>query len=270
MATAFAYCQVMSDEASTLSGLPRLALRYGRRVLGGIVDFVYPPHCVSCGVATTRQAALCVSCWSKVRFIEKPFCDILGIPFDRDEGEGMLSPLALAEPPVFSRLRAVALHDGPARNLVHGLKYRDRTDLAPMMAGWMLRASDGLVSGCDAIIPVPLHGRRLLMRRFNQSAELARALARLSGKPFLASALVRIKPTRRQVGLTARRRAANVRGAFKVRDDRLHEIAGKRLLLIDDVYTTGATVSSAARALLRAGALEVSVLTFAMALAKPI
>ena len=182
----------------------------------------------------------------------------------------MLSPAALAHPPVFDRLRAVALHEGVARHLVHGLKYRDRTDLAPMMAAWMLLASDGYGHACDVVVPVPLHARRLLLRRFNQSAELARALARVAGKPLLASALQRIKPTRRQVGLSARRRAANVRGAFRVNKRCLDDVRGKHILLIDDVYTTGATVSSAARALKRAGAAEVTVLTFAMALGGPI
>lgn len=205
-----------------------------------------------------------------MQFIEAPFCRVLGIPFAQDEGEGALSTLAIASPPVFARLRAVAVHEGPARSLVHGLKYRDRTDLAPMMAAWMLRASDGLLQECDAIVPVPLHARRLLSRRFNQSAELARALSKLAGKPFLASALIRIKPTRRQVGLSSRRRAANVRGAFAVRAECRDQVAGRHVLLIDDVYTTGATVSAASRALLRAGAAKVSVLTFAMALAKPI
>lgn len=205
-----------------------------------------------------------------MRFIERPYCEVLGMPFRRDEGAGALSPAALAAPPVFDRLRAVALHEGVARNLVHGLKYRDRTDLAPMMAAWMLRASDGLVEACDAIVPVPLHPRRLLWRRFNQSAELARALAGLAGKPLLGRVLVRVKPTKRQVGLSARRRAANVRGAFQVRKDHGFEIKGRHIVLVDDVYTTGATVSAAARVLKRAGAAQVTVLTFAMALGGPI
>lgn len=205
-----------------------------------------------------------------MRFIERPYCEALGVPFRRDEGKGMLSPAALARPPVFDRLRAVALHEGLARDLVHGLKYRDRTDLAPMMARWMLRAGDGYVEACDAIVPVPLHARRLLSRRFNQSAELARALAKAAGKPMLSDALQRVKPTRRQVGLSARRRAANVRGAFRVKKGRIAAVKGRHILLVDDVYTTGATVSAATKALRRAGAAEVTVLTFAMALGGPI
>lgn len=205
-----------------------------------------------------------------MHFIERPYCEVLGIPFSYDPGEGMVSAEAIATPPSFDRLRAVALHEGVARSLVHGLKYRDRTDLAPMMAAWMLRAGEAYLSGCDGIIPVPLHWTRLSLRRFNQAAELARHLARLSGRPLLVEALQRARRTRRQVGLTARAREDNVRAAFRVVKGSEDQVFGKRLVLIDDVYTTGATVSAAARVLKRAGASEVTVLTFAMALREPI
>ena len=112
-------------------------------------------------------------------------------------------------------------------------------------------------------MPVPLHAGRLLRRRFNQAAELSRHLSRLSGVPYRPLALVRVKATRSQIGLGAKARADNVRGAFKVRENRQAEIAGRRVLLVDDVYTTGSTVESAARALKRAGASAVDVLTFA-------
>jgi ComF family protein len=194
----------------------------------------------------------------------------LGIPFSYDPGEGMVCAEAIASPPSFDRLRAVALHEGAARHLVHGLKYRDRTDLAPMMAAWMLRAGGEHLVHCDGIIPVPLHWTRLSMRRFNQAAELARHLARLSSRPLVVEALKRAKRTRRQVGLTARAREDNVRSAFRIVKGYEDQVFGKRLVLIDDVYTTGATVSAAARVLKRAGASEVTVLTFAMALREPI
>lgn len=249
-----------------------------RQVLGSrlsgwlrpLLDFIYPPCCCGCGVRTASHSALCPACWSQMRFIERPFCEVLGIPFSYDPGEGMVCAEAIASPPSFDRLRAVALHEGAARGLVHGLKYRDRTDLAPMMAAWMLRAAADPLAACDGIIPVPLHWTRLSLRRFNQAAELARHLARLSGKPLLVGPLQRAKRTRRQVGLTARGRQDNVRAAFRVVKGREDAVFGKRLVLIDDVYTTGATVSAAARVLKRAGASEVTVLTFAMALREPI
>lgn len=182
----------------------------------------------------------------------------------------MLSAEAIANPPVFDRLRSVAVHEGIARDLVHDLKYRDRTDLAPMMARWMARAGAEALSNCDVVVSVPLHRTRLFSRKFNQSAELARNVAREWKKPFLPLALVRNKKTAQQVGLTANARTLNVRGAFIVPDAARAEVFGRRIVLVDDVFTTGATVSAATRALKKAGAREVSVLTFARVFSGPI
>jgi ComF family protein len=238
--------------------------------LRGLFHVVYPPACAHCHVHVSRHNALCAECWGALRLIERPYCPILGLPFAHDPGEGMVSPQAIAHPPVFDRLRSVALHEGIARHLVHELKYRDRVDLAPMMAGWMLRAALPEVECADAIVAVPLHRMRLFRRMFNQSAELARHLSRLSGKAFLPEALVRRKRTQQQVGLTANQRSLNVRGAFDVPKGYEDLVFGKRLVLVDDVYTTGATVSAATSALKKAGAADVTVLTFARALAGPI
>ena len=233
-------------------------------------DLVFPPFCVTCGTAVRKNGAVCPACWAQLRFIAPPFCPVLGLPFARDLGPNVLSAEAIAHPPVFDRLRSATIFEGPARALVHGLKYRDRGELAPMMAAWMLRAAGDLVPQADLVIPLPLHPLRLLARRYNQAGELARHLARLSGRPLLPHGLVRVRNTRRQVGLGVAARAENVRGAFRVRPVAQVQIAGKRVILIDDVYTTGATVSAATRALKRAGASDVTVLTFARALAGPI
>ena len=239
-------------------------------VLGAVVDFVYPPVCPGCGVLLGRHRGICARCWSAVRFIERPYCEVLGLPFSHDLGAGFLSAEAIADPPPFDRLRSVALHDDLARQLVHGLKYRDRTDLAPMMAGWTVRASEGAVEKADIVLAVPLHASRLVWRKFNQAAELARAIASETGKPFLPLALRRTRRTRHQVGLGARQREDNVRGAFTVTDAGKTALFGRRVVLVDDVYTTGATVSAATRALKRAGVADVTVLTFARALPGPI
>ncbi len=231
-----------------------------------LVDLVYPPGCVVCGVATGSHGGLCPKCWSGLRFIERPYCEVLGTPFSHDLGSGILSAEAIANPPPFDRLRSAAFHDEPIRQLVHGLKYRDRTDLAPMMAKWMLRAGDGMVERCDGILPVPLHPSRMFSRKFNQAAELARHIAQQSGKGLLPATLVRIKRTRQQVGLGAAARQENVRGAFALGPGRDNEVFGKRLVLVDDVYTTGATVAAAAKVLRKAGAADITVLTFARAL----
>ncbi|WP_339764767.1 ComF family protein [uncultured Hoeflea sp.] len=224
---------------------------------------VYPPVCSGCGKMVGQPAGLCPQCWATVRFIERPYCEITGVPFDHDRGEGLVSPEAIAHPPAYAKARAAVFHDGVARKIVHGLKYSDRADLAAMMAAWMIRAGRDVVDDSDVVIAVPLHRSRLFARRYNQSAELARSLARLSGKPFLPGVMRRIRATRQQVGLGLRARQDNVRGAFSIKPEQVQRILGLKVLLVDDVLTTGSTVEAATRALLRAGAGQVNVLTFA-------
>ncbi|MDE1156927.1 MAG: ComF family protein [Neorhizobium sp.] len=247
-----------------------LILPHAAAIAGRLADLIYPPVCAGCGIRNGSHRALCPSCWATMRFVERPYCEVLGLPFSHDPGPGFLSAQAIADPPVFDRLRSVALYEGVARQLVQSLKYRDRTELAAMMALWMVRVGGGHVAACDGILPVPLHPARFLKRRFNQSAELSRQMAELAGRPHLPGALVRRKRTAQQVGLSARARLENVRAAFNIAEGHEDEVFGKRLVLVDDVFTTGATVSSATRALKRAGAADVTVLTFAMAVSTTI
>lgn len=170
-----------------------------RRISAQAVDLIFPPVCSGCGRLTGYAHAVCASCWAGMPFIERPYCEVLGLPFAYDPGESAVSPEAIANPPVFDRLRSVAIHEGIVRDLVHGLKYRDRTDLAPMMAEWMIRASDGAVAAADMIVPVPLHALRLWRRKFNQAAELARVIAERSARAYRPDVLRRIKRTSRQV-----------------------------------------------------------------------
>ncbi|MFZ0721297.1 MAG: ComF family protein, partial [Xanthobacteraceae bacterium] len=150
-----------------------------------------------------------------------------------------------------------------SRALVHALKYSDRLDLAPMMGRWISHAGRELLAEADALVPVPLHWRRLWTRRFNQSAMLAAAISAQSGVPIATGVLKRVKPTAQQVGLSRTERAANVQGAFRVPPEARGAVAGRRLVLVDDVLTSGAKVEGCARALLRAGAANVDVLIFA-------
>src|SRR5262249_55740268 len=143
-----------------------------------VLDVVYPPSCIACLAAMQQSAALCTACWSTMPFIERPFCERLGTPFEHDFGPGLISPEAMANPPVYGRARAVArFEDGPARQLVHRLKYGDRTELAAPMGRWMARAGAELLVGADLLVPVPLHRRRLFQRRFNQAALLAQKIS---------------------------------------------------------------------------------------------
>jgi ComF family protein len=238
-----------------------------RRLPRFFADLVLPPTCPACRSAVADKEALCARCWSSVRYIEAPYCAVLGTPFTYDLGAGIQSAEALADPPPFERARAAAVFGEVTRSLVHQVKYHDRPDLALVMAKSMHRAGRVLLAECSLIVPVPLHRWRLWRRRFNQSAVLSAHLAALSGVPQNPLALQRVKPTRHQVGLTARQRADNVRGAFRVPEAQRSEIAFRRVLLVDDVYTSGATVKAAARALLRGGAQAVDVLTYARVLA---
>jgi len=197
------------------------------------------------------------------RFIEPPVCPVYGTPFAHDLGEGIVSAAALADPPPFRRARSASVYGDVARRLVHQLKYYDRPHLAEVMATAMHRAGQPLLSEMGLIVPVPLYRWRLWQRRFNQAATLAAGLSRLTGVQHDPLVLERVKATRRQVGLSAAQRADNVRGAFRVPDAMRARIARRDVLLVDDVYTSGATAKAAARALLRAGAAAVDVLTFA-------
>ncbi len=248
----------------------RLFVRPGRWAAGwlraglhGAIGIVYPPSCIACQAATGEAQALCPACWGAIGFIERPYCERLGTPFSVDLGDGLISPAAMADPPVFARARAVCRFDGTARELVHRLKYGDRTDLALTMGRMMAQAGRELLPDAGLIVPVPLHRTRLWTRRFNQAAALAQVVAQQSGVALAPLALARIKRTRQQVGLTRAQRADNLQGAFKVPPGARPQIEGRRILLIDDVLTTGSTANAAARALLRAGASAVDVLTFA-------
>jgi ComF family protein len=226
------------------------------------LDTLYPPTCLACRAATDRHGALCPRCWGAMRFIERPFCERLGTPFEHDLGQGLISPQAMADPPAFARARAVArFEDGPARTLVHRLKYSDRAELARPVASWMARAGADILSDADLLTPVPLHALRLWRRQFNQAAALATEISRQTGKPCDLATLRRVKATRSQVGLSRAQRAENVQGAFRVAEGAV--VRGLNVVLIDDVLTSGATANASSRALLRAGAKRVDVLVFA-------
>lgn len=248
-----------ADGADRFGGL----VRPMRRLAGAALDLLLPPACPACRSPVGGARGLCVGCWKTVTFLDEPWCERLGTPMPVDLGPGTLSAAAIAAPPPFARLRSAALYDGAVPGLVQAFKYGDRLDLAPMLASWMARAGHQLLADCDLMVPVPLHRWRLLSRRYNQAAVLAARLARTSGKPSRPLLLERRRATRRQVGLSQESRAANVSGAFVVPRRARSRIAGRKVLLIDDVYTTGATVSAATRSLLRAGASQVDVLTLA-------
>lgn len=228
-----------------------------------MLDAALPPLCPACRCPVAEPAGLCPACWGKLSFIAPPYCDRLGIPFAYDPGPGILSTEAIADPPAYRRARAAVRYDEIARRLVHALKFGDRLDLAPTLGRWMALAGETLLAEADALVPVPLHWRRLWARRFNQSAALAKVISREAGVPVVHVALGRVKATAQQVGLTRSERSLNVQGAFRVPEGARADVTGRRLVLVDDVLTTGATIDACTRVLLRAGAAQVDVLVFA-------
>jgi ComF family protein len=231
-----------------------------------LVDFIVPPKCLACRAELSQGASICAGCWQRLHFIEAPVCDILGTPFPYDPGPGAVSPAAIAEPPPWDRARAAVAYDEASRGLVHALKYADRFEAGIFMSAQMARAGHALLADAELLLPVPLHRWRLWRRRFNQAAFLAARLAAAAGKPLECDVLRRVKSSRSQVGLKAEERRRNVAKIFSVTPEGMVKIAGRRVLLIDDVMTTGATAASCTKALKKAGAARVDVLTYALVL----
>jgi ComF family protein len=228
-----------------------------------LVDFFFPPQCLSCNSVVPAQGALCLPCWQLVQFITDPYCQCCGQPFDFAIGDQALCGACLRERPLFSRARAVFRYDEHSRALVTKLKYADQTQLASIYGAWLSRFGKELVAASEVIVPVPLHYWRFIGRRYNQSALLAHGLHKKSGLPFIPDGLKRIRATEPQPGLTHRQRHDNVKGAFSAHPKRTAALKGRSVLLVDDVMTTGATLSECAKALLKAGAAQVNVLTLA-------
>lgn len=229
-----------------------------------IADAIVPPVCLSCQAPLSVHHALCPECWCQIDFIRAPLCDRLGLPLPFDTGGTMISAAANAREPLYHRARAVASYDGVMRQLIHGFKYRDRHDIRRLFGSWMLQAGQELLDTADVIVPVPLNRLRLLKRRFNQAAILGGEVGRRAGIKHAPMVLRRVRATRSQVGLTHVQRRQNVRGAFAVAADGRLIVEGRRVLLIDDVITAGATVEACAKVLLDAGAEAVDVLALAL------
>jgi ComF family protein len=240
------------------------AQRRTRSLVRGSLDLLFPPLCVACHARVDEAHALCPSCWRTVSFLDGPCCVRCGLPFEIDTGEDTICAACHAKPRAFDRARSLFAYDEASKPLILAFKYSDRLDHAPAFARWLERAGRPLLAEADIVLPVPLHRLRLWRRRYNQAAVLGERLARFSGKPHDPMLLRRKRPTPSQgMMASAKARRRNVLGAFEVPAERRADVREKRLLLVDDVFTTGATLEACARALKRAGAARVDVLTLA-------
>lgn len=245
----------------------QIAARTFRRAGRTLLDLILPPLCLNCQSRIEDHNSLCSACWRQIDFIRAPICDRLGIPLPHVASMTgpIISAAAAANPPDYDRARVVGHFDGPLRDLIHNLKFHDNPSARHLLSRWLSDAGHDVMDGADALIPIPLNRWRLLQRRFNQSQLLATGVAKRTEIPVWSFALTRHRNTRHQIGLTALEREKNVAGAFKVPERAKAKLSGKHIVLIDDVITTGATVSAAARALKKAGAARVDVLAVARA-----
>jgi ComF family protein len=235
-----------------------------RRAGRGLVDVVLPPRCLACGGTVEEPDALCGRCWGGIVFFAPPWCAGCGLPFAHPVGDGTVCADCAREKQAWDRARSVLRYDKNSRPLILGLKHADHTHVASAFGRWMYRDGGEVLDRADLVLPVPLHWTRLARRRYNQSALLAHAIRAAGGPPVAPDWLVRRRRTPSQGHMGPGARQRNVQGAFALRSGR--DVAGKRLVLIDDVMTTGATVNECARVLKRGGAAFVGVLTLARAL----
>jgi ComF family protein len=252
------------DTSQQISSRVKTATSAARKLGLRLLDFIFPPLCAACRTPVSAAHNLCGACWGRIAFLSEPLCESCGFPFEFDAGPGTLCAGCRQRLPAFDKARALMRYDDASRNPILALKRADRLDLVPAFARWIERPGRELLDAADLIVPVPLHRERLWNRRFNQSALIASALGRIADKPVDCLVLRRVRKTPSQGEMpSASARRRNMQGAFRADGVGANRIAGKTVLLIDDVFTTGATVEACARALKRAGAVRVLVLALA-------
>ncbi len=241
--------------------LLRATAQKGKVLLHHIGRGIYPPLCLSCS-GETDSAGLCAKCWTETQFITGHKCDCCGTPLLGDPDD-VPCDNCIRYPPVWSQGRAVAVYSGGARRISLALKHGDRLDMGPTLARWMVTAGADVMDGIDIVAPVPLHWTRMLKRRYNQAAELSKHIAKVGEITHVPDLLTRFKRTSMQMDMTRDERFENQREALKMTNRFTELIQGKRILMVDDVMTTGATLSACAQACISGGAAHVNVLVFA-------
>lgn len=236
---------------------------FSKKVSKSSLNFIYPPTCLNCQEPLLIEDNLCASCWSRLHPITEPLCPILGLPFDVYLGPDAISAQAIANPPIFDRSRSAFIYSDMSLSIISQLKYGDRPELAKYCARLMVSSMKQFLEGGAILVPVPLHWSRQLRRNYNQANELAFEIAKITKLKLVTSLVKRIKRTKSQVGLNSTQRNKNVAGAFKVAPNALELSKGKRIIIVDDVITTGATVNSLTKSLKKAGIKKIDVISFA-------
>jgi ComF family protein len=226
------------------------------------LNLLLPPRCLSCGEHANQTHQLCGACWKSLEFITTPYCEKCGHPFVVDQSH-LICGECLHQPPLFTGGRSVFRYDSLIRELILKFKHGDATYLAKPLGRWMTRSGEDLLTKCECIIPVPLHRWRLLKRRYNQATLLAREISSNSNLPYLTNVLIRTKNNTSQHGKSRKSREENVKNIFKIAPQHLALVKKKSFLLVDDVWTTGATLNACIKTLKKAGAKDVYVLTLA-------
>jgi ComF family protein len=227
------------------------------------LNICFPPRCSACGVITDSAQGFCSDCFTNIRFIDAPVCQCCGFPFEFDPGDDALCGTCMQDAPPYDKARAAFYYDDLTRSLITRYKYQDRTERTPLFGAMLARSGHELIAHSEVIIPVPLHRRRLLTRKYNQSLLLAHAVADQCGLAVWPDGLLRVRHTTPQAGLTRAERQANVKGAFRVNHRYATSLRGRAVLLVDDVITTGATIHACTKILKSAGAAKIYVLTLA-------
>jgi ComF family protein len=227
------------------------------------LDTILPPRCVVTGEMVQQQGMIAASAWAKLDFIHQPMCETCGFPFEFQVDAGSLCTSCLSDPPVFTQARMALKYNDASRSMILGFKHADQTHAVKAFTPWMMKAGAPFLPQADLLAPVPLHHWRLVSRRYNQAALIAQDISRHCAVPSCLDLLQRVRATPSQGYLKAAERHKNVKNAFALNPKYKDAIKGKKIVLIDDVYTTGATIKECTKVLLKQGAGAVYVLTLA-------